>query len=161
MAHFTGNDTVVVVPQITEKIVEKQVEVDRNPCLNNRDCFLLAEAIYHEARGEPSDGQVAVANVIVNRVNSNYFPDSVEGVLRQGCQFSYRCDGSVDRGINNLTAFQRAMMVAKGVLQHDRIDPTNGADHYLNPAKVKSMPHWTTVYDQVAVMGNHQFHKRG
>ncbi len=62
----------------------------------------LAQAIYFESRGEPLDGQIAVAEVVLNRVDDRRFPKTVCGVTRQGvgsgrgCQFSYACDGNSD-----------------------------------------------------------------
>ena len=62
----------------------------------------LAEAIYFESRGEPLEGQVAVAEVVLNRVDDRQFPQTVCGVTNQGagsgrgCQFSYACDGRSD-----------------------------------------------------------------
>ena len=62
----------------------------------------LAEAIYFESRGEPLEGQIAVAEVVLNRVDDRSFPKTVCGVTRQGvgsgrgCQFSYACDGAPD-----------------------------------------------------------------
>lgn len=129
-------------------------------CLDDIQCQKLAEAIYFEARGESKDGQVAVAHVIMNRVNSPYYPDTVTDVVDYRCQFSYRCDGSLKRGIHEKKAWNRAVEVAELVYTGEVPDPTNGADHYANPRKLKRQPRWMQVYDMVAVIGNHQFHRR-
>ena len=64
--------------------------------VGDRDLACLAEAIYFEARGTGETGEAAVAHVVVNRSRSSKFPSSVCGVVGQGCQFSYRCDGQPD-----------------------------------------------------------------
>lgn len=150
-------------PDIVIEVVEREKVVyhERYSCVNDIDCFLLAEAIYHEARGEQMSGQVAVAHVIMNRVSSRYFPSTVGDVLSQGCQFSYRCDGSRKRGISDMRAFQRAVIVAEGVMGKAIPDPTRGSDHYLNPSKLERIPTWAEVYDHTITLDNHTFYRRG
>jgi spore germination cell wall hydrolase CwlJ-like protein len=81
----------------------------------------LAEAIYFEARGEPVRGQMAVAQVVVNRVFSGYYPHTVCGVVYQNarrhlaCQFTFACDGIPDR-INEPSAWERAKHIAREAL---------------------------------------------
>lgn len=71
--------------------------------LNARERQCLAEAIYYEARGESFAGQLAVAEVVLNRVRHRAYPETVCGVVYQGservtgCQFSFTCDGSLER----------------------------------------------------------------
>jgi spore germination cell wall hydrolase CwlJ-like protein len=84
----------------------------------------LASAIYFEARGEPVRGQMAVAQVVINRVFSGYYPDNVCGVVYQNtrrhrhlrCQFSFTCDGIPDR-VTEPDAWDRATRIA-----HDALD---------------------------------------
>ena len=64
--------------------------------VSSADLNCLAQAIYFESRGEPLDGQIAVAEVVLNRVDDRRFPRTVCGVTNQGCQFSYTCDGNSD-----------------------------------------------------------------
>jgi spore germination cell wall hydrolase CwlJ-like protein len=84
-----------------------------------RQC--LAEAIYFESRGEPEMGQLAVAQVVLNRVMSGLYPNSVCGVVYQNahrfnaCQFSYACDGIPDR-VNDRTAWDKAIRIAADAL---------------------------------------------
>ncbi len=129
-------------------------------CVEDTECRVLAEAIYYEARGEDLQGQIAVGWVIMNRVNSKYFPNSISEVVRQSCQFSYRCDGSMKNGFAERQAYKHARMVAKGIILGVFEDPTNGANHYLNLEKVKAVPRWARVYPKVASIGNHDFHVR-
>jgi len=81
----------------------------------------LADAIYFEARGEPARGQIAVAQVVMNRVFSGYYPNNVCGVVYQNanrhlaCQFTFACDGIPDR-INEPAAWERAKHVARDTL---------------------------------------------
>ncbi len=79
----------------------------------------LSEALYFEVRGETEKGQFAVAEVVINRVASARFPDTVCGVINQGsgrkyqCQFTYTCDG-LPEDITNKTAFNDVSKVAQG-----------------------------------------------
>ncbi|MEY8840212.1 cell wall hydrolase, partial [Cribrihabitans sp. XS_ASV171] len=77
--------------------------IDRLPKAEGGEQFrCLAEALYFEARGEPVKGQFAVAEVILNRVESSRYPDTFCGVIRQGtgrkyqCQFTFTCDGRAE-----------------------------------------------------------------
>lgn len=85
----------------------------------------LSMAIYHEARSEPLSGQVAVAMVIMNRVNSDQFPDDVCGVVTQPRQFPF-----VWAPPRDTRAWQQAVMIADRVLAGDITDNTEGALHY-------------------------------
>jgi len=85
----------------------------------------LSMAIYHEARGEPLAGQVAVAMVIMNRVRSDQFPDDVCSVVTQPDQFSFIWVPPRDA-----RAWDQAIMIADRVLAGDIIDMTEGALHY-------------------------------
>lgn len=150
-----------VVEYVYHEVVNEVVVYESQQCINSLDCMMLAEAIYFEARGEPVKGQVAVAHVIMNRVRSNYHPDSISEVIQTRCQFAYQCDGSLKKGITNLPAFRTALIVANKVLTGQYDDPTNGADHYYNPNKMDVNPSWSVEYSQVAQIGQHVFHKRG
>ncbi|MFT3972691.1 MAG: cell wall hydrolase [Amaricoccus sp.] len=98
------------------------------------DLACLAEAVYFEARGTGTAGERAVAHVVVNRSNAKAFPGSVCGVVHDGCQFSYRCDGRSDV-LADKTARARAYQVAQAVLD-GAPDITNGA-LYFHSAKAK------------------------
>lgn len=95
----------------------------------------LAQAIYYEARGESQRGQIAVAEVIMNRVRSGYYPNSVCGVVYQGshrstgCQFTFTCDGSIDHRPRG-RAWDRAQRVATAVMSGYTRPITQGATHY-------------------------------
>jgi spore germination cell wall hydrolase CwlJ-like protein len=109
----------------------------------------LANAVYFEARGEPVRGQIAVAQVVMNRVFSGYYPDSVCGVVyqnahrRHACQFSFACDGIRDT-VNEPEALERAKRIAKETLDGKLWLPEVGkATHYhaywVHPSWVREM----------------------
>ena len=121
----------------------------------------LAEALYFEARGETVKGQFAVAEVILNRVKSAQFPDTVCGVINQGtgrryqCQFTYTCDGR-EEVIREPGAFERVAKVARLIL--DGVNPklTQGATYYHTTA-VK--PRWSRSFTKTARIGVHLFYR--
>ncbi|MCT4559661.1 MAG: cell wall hydrolase [Pelagimonas sp.] len=137
--------------------------LDRQPAASGgADWKCLAEALYFEARGETVKGQFAVAEVILNRVDSGRFPNSVCGVINQGtgrkyaCQFTYTCDGRPEH-INEPLAWSRVGKAAKAVL--DGKAPrvlTKGATHYHTTAV---NPSWSRKYSRTARIGVHIFYK--
>ncbi len=121
----------------------------------------LSEALYFEARGETVRGQFAVAEVILNRVRSTRFPDSVCGVIRQGtgkrlqCQFTYTCDGHKEV-IAEPRAYSRVSKVARAILDGKVPALTNGATHYHTTAV---QPRWSRKYTRTAKIGVHIFYR--
>lgn len=122
----------------------------------------LAEAIYFEARGESVKGQFAVAEVILNRVDSAEFPDSVCGVINQGtgrkyqCQFTYTCDGHKEV-INEPGTFENVGIVAYTMLKDGAPrELTEGATHYHTKAV---NPRWARVFPRTATIGVHHFYR--
>ncbi len=121
----------------------------------------LAEALYFEARGESVKGQFAVAEVILNRVDSPEFPDSVCGVIHQGtgqryaCQFTYTCDGHPEN-IHEPRAFRQVGKVARLVLDGAPRRLTDGATHYHTRAV---NPRWARVFPRTTTIGVHHFYK--
>lgn len=122
----------------------------------------LAQALYFEARGESIKGQVAVAEVIMNRVDSSQYPDTVCGVVNQGtgrkyaCQFTYTCDGIAEK-INEPGAYARVGKIARAVLSGLPRKLTHGATHYHTTAV---NPRWARVYDHVTTIGVHRFYRQ-
>jgi len=121
----------------------------------------LAEALYFEARGESVKGQFAVAEVIMNRVESAEFPDSVCGVIKQGtgrkyaCQFTYTCDGHPEV-VNEPRAFEQVGKVAKLMVDGAPRNLTAGATHYHTRAV---NPRWARVFPRTTSIGVHHFYK--
>jgi spore germination cell wall hydrolase CwlJ-like protein len=121
----------------------------------------LAEALYFEARGESVRGQFAVAEVVLNRVTSGRFPDSVCGVVHQGtgkryqCQFTYNCDG-MKEVIHEKGAWIQAGKIARLMLDGAPRQLTAGATHY----HTKSVrPRWSRQFDLTATIGVHRFYR--
>lgn len=114
----------------------------------NSDLYLLAKTIYAEGRGEPYTGQVAIGAVILNRVRSSEFPNTVAGVVYQKHAFTAVSDGQI-----NLTPNDTAMRAAQDAV--DGWDPTGGALYYYNPAIATSS--WIFGRQTVTVIGKHVF----
>lgn len=112
------------------------------------DLYLLARCVYGEARGEPYKGQVAVAAVILNRVKSGEFPNSVSGVIYQSGAFDAVKDGQV-----NLTPDEAAIKAATDAM--NGWDPTNGCLYYYNPAT--STNKWMLSLPVTLSIGRHNF----
>jgi spore germination cell wall hydrolase CwlJ-like protein len=125
------------------------------------DWACLTQALYFEARGESVKGQFAVAEVIMNRVKSGRFPDTVCGVIRQGtgkkyqCQFTYTCDGNSEK-IREPGAYKNVGKVARAVLDGRAAALTSGATHYHTTAV---RPRWSRVYNKTARIGVHIFYR--
>lgn len=139
---------------------EKRLEVANA----ERDC--LAQAIYHEARGESAAGQLAVANVIVNRARSDKYPSSLCGVIYQGanngryrCQFTFACDGR-DDAPGERQAWARSMSLAKDVYLEYATGAEIGAvpDSALFYHTTSVRPSWAYTYSRVAEVGAHIFY---
>jgi Cell Wall Hydrolase len=120
----------------------------------------LTEAIYFEARGESLDGQIAVAEVILNRVDSPLYPQTVCGVVRQrgsgGCQFSYICDGRTDR-MREKGSADLAGRISRAMLDGAPRTLTDGATHF-HTRSVR--PSWSRRYAHTATIGAHVFYRK-
>lgn len=114
----------------------------------DKDLKLMANAVYGEARGEPYEGQVAVAAVILNRVRSADFPNTPTGVIFQPGAFTAVSDGQIW-----LTPNQTAMKAVKDALSG--WDPTDGCLYYFNPATATSK--WIWSRPQYKTIGKHIF----
>lgn len=112
------------------------------------DQKLLAKLVYAEARGESYKGQVAVAAVVLNRVSSSSFPNTISGVIYQTSAFSCVSNGSINNTPND-TAVRAALDAMNGW------DPTNGCLYYYNPGKTSDS--WIRTRTVVTVIGNHYF----
>lgn len=125
----------------------------------DRALTCLTQAIYYEAASEPDAGQRAVAQVILNRVAHPAFPNSVCGVVYQGservtgCQFSFTCDGALNRVPARLF-WQRAQDVARAALAGYVYAPVGLATHYHT---IAVHPRWDQTMTLVQTIGAHQF----
>ena len=110
-----------------------------------------AQNIYHESRGESSWGQIAVANVVRNRVASEHYPNTICEVVWQPKQFSWTDDGISDEPKN-----RKALLKAVWFnLISSMMDKSKGATHYYAHNKVD--PFWAKVMVVTTVIGNHTF----
>lgn len=117
---------------------------------NSGSVYLLARLIYGESRGEPYKGQVAVGAVVLNRVESSEFPNSISGVIYQSGAFSVVSDGQI-----NLSPDDTALKAARDAL--NGWDPTNGCIYYYNPAKTSNR--WIRSRPVMLTIGRHVFCK--
>ncbi len=116
--------------------------------VSNSDLYLLAKCVYAEARGESYTGQVAVAAVILNRVESPDFPNTIAGVIYQPWAFTAVNDGQI-----NLEPDQTAYNAARDAL--NGWDPTYGALYYYNASTATNK--WIYSKTTTVVIGNHVF----
>ncbi len=119
---------------------------------SSNDIQLLARCVNGEARGEPYEGQVAVAAVILNRVKHPSFPNTISGVIYQPRAFTATVDGQINVPISeNSTVYKACRDAMNGW------DPSNGAVYYYNPRKTTNQ--WIYSREVVRVIGNHRFAK--
>jgi spore germination cell wall hydrolase CwlJ-like protein len=123
----------------------------------------IAVAVYFEARGEPSAGQIAVAQVIQNRIEDPRYPDNACAVVKQGyywngnpirnkCQFSFYCDGKSDNP-RNTQSWYNALYIAH--LSKSVPDTTEGATHYHS---TKVFPEWAYTGEITTTINKHIFY---
>lgn len=117
---------------------------------SNSDLYLLAKCIHAEARGESYTGQVAVGAVIMNRVKSPKFPNTISGVIYQPYAFTAVSDGQINLEPNN-TSYQAARDALNGW------DPSYGSIYYYNAATAQSA--WIFSRPVTIVIGRHTFAK--
>jgi len=131
------------------------------PQVDPRQHACLSQAIYYEARGESQRGQVAVAEVVMNRVRSGAYPNSICGVVYQGshrstgCQFTFTCDGSLNHRPRG-RAWERAQRVATAVMLGYTRPITQGATHYHTHAV---NPVWNSGLVETTNVGSHVFYR--
>lgn len=119
-----------------------------NTNFSNADLQLLARLIYGEARGESYTGQIAVGAVVMNRLRSSSFPNTISGVIYQPYAFT-----AVDDGQINLTPNEQCYRAAKEAM--NGYDPSYGALYYYNPATATSS--WIFSRKTTVVIGRHVF----
>ncbi|SLN23824.1 Spore cortex-lytic enzyme precursor [Roseovarius albus] len=143
--------------EYTRKWLASQPEVK-----GDAEWACLSEALYFEARGESVKGQFAVAEVILNRVDSANYPDTVCGVINQGtgkkyqCQFTYTCDGHKEV-IHEPKAYSQVGKVAGFMLGGAERQLTDGATHYHTKAV---NPRWARKFPRTATIGVHHFYRQ-
>lgn len=151
-----------LAPEIDEGLYSNKWVESRPEADGDAQWRCLTEALYFEARGETLRGQFAVAEVILNRVDSPRFPGSVCGVVKQGtgrlhaCQFSYTCDGLPEH-VAEPAAWSRAGKIAAAMLDDAARPLTHGATFYHTNAV---RPYWARAFRKTAEIGVHLFYRR-
>jgi spore germination cell wall hydrolase CwlJ-like protein len=127
----------------------------------NRELMCLAKAVYFEARGESETGQIAVAQVVLNRVATPFYPDNICDVVfqnqerRNKCQFSFACDGRSDRPRNE-AAWAKAITLAKKSMRGTRVEEVGKSTHYhANYVR----PRWIGDMVKQKQIGKHIFYR--
>lgn len=120
----------------------------------------LSRTIYWEAKGEGAAGMEAIANVVMNRLRHEGFPNTICEVVRQGrergaCQFSWWCDGRADDAEEN-KSYALAKEIARKALNRQLTDRTGGALYFHQR---KATPKWSTEYIKTVEVGEHVFYK--
>ena len=156
---MTTNKT--VVENIPHTVVKESYQLKSDDsyfkwCMKNNDCKWMAQALYYEARSESDKGVTAVAHVILNRVNHRYWPSTIKGVITQPWQFSYRHDGSMNKGFTDKKQYVRVAVIAAKVLEGEIASPV-GNSVYYHRHDVSNK--WTKVKRKVVQIGNHVFRR--
>jgi spore germination cell wall hydrolase CwlJ-like protein len=156
----------VAAPAVLAQSASVESEAERlasaEAASRSRELNCLAQAVYFEARGESVRGQAAVATVIMNRVKNPNFPKTVCGVVyqganhRNGCQFSFACDGAAERVVEH-TAWTRARTVAARALSGAVLRDVGSATHFHTTGVD---PEWGSRMLRVAQVGLHVFYRR-
>ena len=140
------------------KIIVEEVYEQGLDCSTSKRCKDLTQVIYFEGRGESTLGQIAIGHVVLNRVRSPHFPNTIHDVVYQPHQFSFIKEVE-DKSYRNKSAYKKAQYISKMILLGLTDDPTKGATHYLNPKKLSKVPKWALKYPRTVIIGNHSFHK--
>ena len=137
----------------------------------NGEIFCLAKNIYFEAGNQPVVGKIAVSHVVLNRVESQLYPDTVcdviyeaetrinwkgnEVPIRGRCQFSWYCDGLSDEPVDSKTWIS-SVILARRIIDGEWYDVTEGATHYHADSV---HPYWADSLNETVVINNHLFYK--
>lgn len=168
---LTAIDSATTDPSLSSEALEayaqtKFVPTAKKVKLSKQEQTCLAQAIYHEARGESEAGQLAVANVIINRAFSKKYPSTLCGVIfenadkgRYKCQFTFACDGRSDNGTEK-RAWSRSMQLAQTAyaefIRGERPDVVPDSTLYYHTTAVA--PNWSNSFRRVATIGSHIFY---
>ena len=139
-----------IVINISINNVENSSVYAKGSSSTTTDLQLMARAINGEARGEPYEGQVAVGAVILNRVKSSKFPNTIAGVIYQSGAFTAVADGQINVAISEESTVIKAAQDAM-----NGWDPTGGAIYYFNPATATNK--WIWSRPLIKTIGKHRF----
>jgi len=158
-------------PALTPAVLTAYAAQDFEPThkkvkLAEGEKICLAQAIYHEARGESREGQLAVANVIINRAMSKKYPSTICGVVFQNadrgrykCQFTFACDGRSDMG-RERAAWNRSIKMAEDAFYEFQRGERPGVvpNSVLFYHTTAVAPRWSHTFKRVAAIGSHLFY---
>lgn len=125
-------------------------------CGATKDCKVLAEQGYYEARNQSDSGMLAVMKVVLNRVSHHKWPNDIKSVVYHKCQFSYTCDGSLGRRKANNDQWRRSYKLAYLLLTGYKDINLKGSTHYHT---TKIMPYWAKEFKKTVVIQDHVFYK--
>ena len=160
-AHVQNANLILPSPGVPMDVDTPLVQLKARMLEEERRC--LTAGIYFEARGESTEGQLAVARVILNRVGSANYPDSICGVVYQGasrktgCQFSFTCDGKLSKVPNERRAWAKARRTAQYVTMGRDIDTTLAPAMFYHADYVQ--PYWASSMVEVKKIGRHIFYR--
>lgn len=160
-------------PALTAAVLSEYAEDAFTPTvkkvkLAESEKLCLAQAIYHEARGESREGQLAVANVIINRAMSKRYPSTICGVVFQNadrgrykCQFTFACDGRSDLG-RERNAWNRSVTLAETAFYEFKRGQRPGVvpNSVLFYHTTAVAPSWSRAFRRVAAIGSHIFYEQ-
>lgn len=156
-------EVVALIPEVPEPVAEAD---PADIAINSKELTCLAQNIYHESANESDLGKIAVAMVVLNRVSSPDFPNTICEVVhqpsrdsgnRRGCQFSWTCDGKPD-AIRSQEKYQSIVALSRDILrsQDTIVDIVDGALYY-HAVYVK--PSWAKYFKRVTRIDTHIFYK--
>ena len=128
--------------------------------VSRKEVECLAKAIYFEARGEPDRGRRAVAEVVLNRVDDERYPDTICGVVYQGnsrgCQFSWTCNGK-DVKPRNKELYRAMVALADRTIRASERPVSGGATHFHTR---RVSPRWAKIFPRTTTIGAHHFYRQ-
>lgn len=157
-APAAGQD--LALPKTLAGLVTRHLGDDAQPA-DDAQAHCLAQVVYFEARSEALEGQLAVAQVVLNRVASPRYPSNICAVAFQNehlpfrCQFSFACDGMPDKPYNQ-AAWQQARAIAQIALDGAWNDLTGRSTHYH---ALNALPYWRNHLIQTVQLGRHVFYR--
>lgn len=164
------DEFVLTADLLSDYVADDFMTTEQRKELAAGEVHCLAQAVYHEARGEPESGQWAVASVILNRVESRAYPDTVCEVVFQNahlanrCQFSFACDGRSDEGgrgnIIDRESWVKSNVIAQVAYRQflDGERHEDGLTTAMHFHTTSVSPSWASAYAEVASIGNHIFY---
>ena len=145
----------MVFPSFSYAFFDHAREFDFSGTTPGHELGCMALNIYHEGRGESVNGQVAIASVTMNRVDSKQYPDTVCEVVWQRRQFSWTHIAARHHAITDVKAWHQAIDIAQRFLDGARLAPVGNATHYHADGVE---PYWIVENEPIGKVGNHYFY---